>query len=229
LLLDEVLGPLSSEQRDYLRRAYEANERLIALVNDLLNVSRLEQGRVQIQWEPIRLDEMLRRLVSDFQQRAAHYRQLLTFDMEGDAAPEIQGDPVRLREVFANLVDNAIKYTREGGQVRVHVRPAVDDVFVDVIDSGVGIPPDKMASLFQKFSRIQNPLSAREFGSGLGLYFARSVVELHHGVIEVSSEPEHGSTFTVRLPRHPVGARPPASVTGAGSSLIAPGRGRSPE
>ncbi len=226
LLLDEVLGALNTEQRDYLRRAYEANERLIALVNDLLNVSRLEQGRVQIQWEPIRLDEMLRRLVSDFQQRAAHYRQLLAFEMEGDASPEIQGDPVRLREVFANLVDNAIKYTREGGQVRVRVRPSVEDVFVDVMDTGVGIPPDKMASLFQKFSRIQNPLSAREFGSGLGLYFARSVVELHHGAIEVSSEPEHGSTFTVRLPRRPVGARAPASVTGAGSPLIVPGQPR---
>jgi PAS domain S-box-containing protein len=224
LLLDEVLGPLNAEQRDYLRRAFEANERLIALVNDLLNVSRLEQGRVQIQWEPIHLDEMLRRLVGDFQSRAAHYRQLLTFEVEGDESTEIQGDPVRLREVFANLVDNAIKYTPEGGQVRVHVRPAGDDVFVDVIDSGVGIPPDKMASLFQKFSRIQNPLSAREFGSGLGLYFARSVVDLHHGAIDVSSEPEHGSTFTVRLPRHPVGARPPVSVPGAASSLTVPGR-----
>lgn len=226
LLLDEVLGPLNSEQRDYLRRAYEANERLIALVNDLLNISRLEQGRVQIQWEPVHLDEMLRRLVSDFQTRAAHYRQLLTFEMQGDASSEIQGDPVRLREVFANLVDNAIKYTPDSGQIRVRLRPEAEDVCVDVIDSGVGIPADKMASLFQKFSRIHNPLSAREFGTGLGLYFARSVVELHHGTIEVSSEPEHGSTFTVRLPRHPLGARTsraPASAEGAGS-LIVPGR-----
>jgi signal transduction histidine kinase len=146
--------------------------------------------------------------------------------MQGDASPEIRGDPVRLREVFANLVDNAIKYTPDSGQVRVRLRPGAEDVCVDVIDSGVGIPADKMASLFQKFSRIHNPLSAREFGTGLGLYFARSVVELHHGTIEVSSEPEHGSTFTVRLPRHPLGAgtsRAPASAEGAGS-LIGPGR-----
>jgi len=204
LLLDEVLGPLNGEQKDYLRRAYDANERLIALVNDLLNVSRLEQGRVQIQWESVHLEEMLRRLVNDFQARAAHYRQMLTLEVEGNLPSEIKGDRMRLREVFANLIDNAVKYTPERGQIRVRLRPCTEEVVVDIIDSGVGIPPDKLASLFQKFSRIQNPLSAREFGTGLGLYFARSVVELHHGVIEVTSEPEHGSTFSVRLPRHPV-------------------------
>lgn len=203
LLLDEVLGPLNGEQKNYLRRAYDANERLIALVNDLLNVSRIEQGRVQIHWETVQLDDVLRRVVGEFQSRAEHYRQTLSLEVNADHSAAVEGDPVRLREVFANLIDNAIKYTPEGGRIQVHLRPAPDDVVVDVSDSGVGIPPDKRAVLFQKFSRIQNPLSAREFGSGLGLYFARSVVELHHGAIEVSSEPDHGSTFTVRLPRHP--------------------------
>jgi signal transduction histidine kinase len=106
-----------------------------------------------------------------------------------------------LREVFANLMDNAVKYTPEHGTVTVRTRAEGPRVAVEIIDTGVGIPADKVPTLFQKFNRIQNPLSGREFGTGLGLYFARSVVELHRGTIEVESVPEKGTTFRVSLPR----------------------------
>ncbi|HUX67967.1 MAG TPA: ATP-binding protein [Terriglobales bacterium] len=202
LLLEQVLGPLNPEQLQYLRRAYDSNERLIALVNDLLNISRLEQGSLQLRAEPVPLAEVLRGLVAEYQPRAARYRQLLHLD-PGDGDSTILGDPVRLREVFANLLDNAIKYTPEGGAIALRWRALPAELLVEVSDSGVGIPADKLASLFQKFTRIQNPLSGREFGTGLGLYFARSVVELHQGAIDVSSPPGQGTTFRVRLPRRP--------------------------
>ncbi|MGH9481558.1 MAG: ATP-binding protein [Terriglobales bacterium] len=211
LLMEEVLGPLNPEQQQFLRRAYDSNERLIALVNDLLNVSRLEQGSLQLRSEAVSLDEMLRSLVSEFQPRAARYRQHLhlepgTRSADSPAQPDdsvVQGDPMRLREVFANLFDNAVKYTPENGAIGVRWRAEPQQVQVEVMDSGVGIPPDKLASLFQKFNRIQNPLSGREFGTGLGLYFARSVVELHQGRIEVVSHSGEGTTFRVTLPRQP--------------------------
>lgn len=211
LLIEEVLGPLNTEQRQYLQRAYESNERLIALVNDLLNVSRLEQGSLLLRTEAIDLPALLRTLASEFQPRAARYHQNLLLQASAAGAEKaatgmVQGDPVRLREVFANLVDNAIKYTPEGGTVRLTWRPTPDQVVVEVSDNGVGIPADKLSSLFLKFNRIQNPLSGREFGTGLGLYFARSVVELHQGRIEVASEPGQGTTFRVFLPRQPAPA-----------------------
>lgn len=203
LLLDDVLGPLNAEQRKYLRRANDSNERLIALVNDLLNVSRLEQGSLMLRDEPVNLADTLASLVAEFQPRAARYQQQLDWlaphAADGDAV--VHGDPVRLREVFINLLDNAVKYTPEGGRIEVRLRADGHDVVAEVSDSGVGIPPDKLPTLFQKFNRIQNPLSGREFGTGLGLYFARSVVELHQGTIEVESHPGQGTRFRVQLPR----------------------------
>jgi len=205
LLLEEVLGPLNRDQQQYLRRAYESNERLIALVNDLLNVSRLEQGSLLLRTEDVDLAALLRTLTAEFQPRAARYRQDLLLEPPDAAAnAHVQGDAVRLREVFANLVDNAIKYTPEGGGIRLAWSASPEQVAVEVSDNGVGIPADKVAGLFQKFNRIQNPLSGREFGTGLGLYFARSVVELHHGRIEVASLPGQGTTFRVILPRQPL-------------------------
>lgn len=221
LLMEEVLGPLNREQQQFLRRAYDSNERLIALVNDLLNISRLEQGSLQLRSEAVNLEEMLRSLVAEFQPRAARYRQQLRLETAGAEAGEsvVYGDGMRLREVFANLLDNAAKYTPENGSIAVRWRADGDQVCVEVRDSGVGIPPDKLSLIFQKFNRIQNSLSGREFGTGLGLYFARSVVELHQGRIEVASHPGEGSTFRVSLPRHP--PVPPAIDAGPAAAEAA--------
>lgn len=212
LLLDDVLGPLSPEQRQYLGRAYEANERLISLVNDLLNVSRLEQGLLQLSWEPVDLGRVLETVVAEMRPRALHYSQELTYEVEPTPLT-VRGDALRLREVFTNLVDNAIKYTPELGAVRVRAHGEDHAAVIEVTDTGVGIPEEQIAGLFQKFHRIQNPLTAREFGTGLGLYFAKSVVDLHHGSIDVTSELGRGTTFSVRLPllgppERPLGERP---------------------
>jgi len=203
LLLEDVLGPLNPEQRKYVRRANEANERLIALVNDLLNVSRLEQGSLQLRSEPVNLAEVLQTLAAEFQPRAAQYKQTLQVERDGSPDEEmvVHGDPVRLREVFLNLLDNAVKYTPESGRITLRLQASEQRVTVEVSDSGVGIPADKFPVLFQKFNRIQNPLSGREFGTGLGLYFARSVIELHQGSVEVESHLGEGTTFRVTLPR----------------------------
>ena len=209
LLLEDVLGRLNPQQREYLRRAYEANERLIALVNDLLNVSRLEQGQMQLHHEPVDLSALAAAVAAEYQVRAQRYRQQLQL-APGQAAVFTLGDPMRLREVVANLVDNAIKYTPEGGRITLAVRAEAEQAVFEVCDTGVGIPPDQIAHLFQKFTRIQNPLSAREFGSGLGLYFVRSVVELHQGSIQVESQPGQGTCFRVRLPLEPQPAPEPA-------------------
>lgn len=211
LLLDEVLGPLRAEQRQYLGRAYDANERLIALVNDLLNVSRLEQGLLQLTWQPIDLARLLETVVAEMRARAAKYAQDLVLDLASERL-EVEGDSVRLREVFTNLVDNAIKYTPERGQVRVRGFAENRTAVIEVSDTGVGIPADKFPALFQKFSRIQNPLTAREFGTGLGLYFVKSVVDLHHGRIDVTSQPDQGTTFAVRLPLLGAPERPAAEL-----------------
>ncbi len=202
LLIDEVLGPLNGEQKQYLSRAYEANERLIALVNDLLNVSRIEQGRLTMQFEEVDLEPMLRAVISDLQVRASRYGQQISLECENQGPFQVRGDRMRLRDVFSNLVDNAIKYTPEKGHITLRLAGGANLVSVEISDTGVGIPADQLPALFQKFTRIPNPLSNREFGTGLGLYFVKSVVELHQGQIDVESHPGQGTTFRVRLPRY---------------------------
>ncbi len=219
LVLEGVLGPLNAEQRRYIERANEANERLITLVNDLLNVGKLEQGQLQIAPQPLDLTALVEAVVSELQPRAQRYHQSLSF-AAAERPLEVAGDPLRLREVFANLVDNAVKYTPEGGRISVRVGRSDGQVAVEVADTGVGIPSDQIPRLFQKFVRLPNPLSAREFGTGLGLYFIKSVVELHRGSIEVQSQEGQGSVFRVRLP--PREAAAPVAVTSAAQDISTP-------
>ena len=219
LVLEGVLGPLNAEQRRYIERANEANERLITLVNDLLNVGKLEQGQLQIAPQALDLASLIEVVVGELQSRAQRYHQTLSFEA-AERPLEVAGDPLRLREVFANLVDNAVKYTPEGGRIAVRVGVAEGQAAVEVADSGVGIPADQIPRLFQKFVRLPNPLSAREFGTGLGLYFIKSVVELHGGSIEVQSQEGRGTVFRVRLPRRAVPLPGPRVAAGEAGAAV---------
>jgi signal transduction histidine kinase len=198
LLRQERYGDLP----ELLAMAGHGNEQLLDMINQLLDISRLESEQVPLQREPIAVAELLQRVVERF----APLARTTEIDLQAVAAPDLpplHADPVLIGRVLGNLVDNALKFTPNQGQVRLWARPAPDDeapgLLIGVRDSGPGIPAEHIGQLFQKFQQVKSQAGRRR-GTGLGLYFCRLVVESHGGRIWVESEECHGSNFQLRLP-----------------------------
>jgi signal transduction histidine kinase len=191
---------LTAEQREsFLALIGDETTRLAALVGDVLDTSRIEAGTFSYRFEEVDLE----RLVAEAAETAALAQQevRVVASVVGKL-PQTRGDRVRLRQILGNLIENAVKYSPEGGEVRVSAAAANGAVRITVRDDGPGIPPDQQTRIFEKFGRVDVP-GASKPGTGLGLFIARSIAEAHGGSLEVSSEPERGSTFTLTLPGEP--------------------------
>lgn len=199
LLTDGIAGPMSKGQKEYLDLLSIANERMIHLVNDLLNISRIEQGRIQLNFQVVDLGILTSEVFKSMKAKSSEKSQVFTLLLDPNL-PKVTADPEKTREIISNLVDNALKYTFEKGKIQVRVTATNDGVWVLVKDSGVGIPKTKQKDLFKKFSRVENPLSKMTTGSGLGLYAAKQLVERQNGKIWFESEEGKGSTFGFVLP-----------------------------
>lgn len=187
-------------------------DRLTQLIEDLLDVSRIEAGKASFQQQPVDLDAAIKDTMATFRGQAAAKRlELSLFASTG--LPSILGDRDRVIQVLTNLVSNAIKYTPEGGRVQVSAQTQRHMVRVDVTDSGVGMSPADQQRVFEKFFRANHPAVRQVPGTGLGLSIARSIVEMHGGRIWVASELGAGSTFSFTLPTY-VADEPAASAPG---------------
>lgn len=187
-------------RKDFLSTIDEQSDRLNQLVEDLLNVSKIEGKRLRIKIEDLGLEAITSKLIAQFQAKWPGRK------VRVESAPDLPNarvDPDRYAEILINLVDNAIKYSPAGGDVRVLLRPSGSNLEVSVEDSGIGLSPEDSARLFEKFVRIATPATREIGGTGLGLYIVRSLVEAHGGQIFVTSAPEVGSTFTFTLPATP--------------------------
>lgn len=199
MILEGFAGELPDNLRPFLAKAYESNERQLAIVNDLLQVAQLDAGTIRLQRTPTNLSGMLLSIVSEQSAKFSQRRQTLQYGPRGsDVVVSI--DAGRMRMVFDNLIDNASKYTPENRTVTVGLEHTPDEVLVRIKDQGVGIAPEDIDKAFQKFSRVANSRSELVGGSGLGLYWAKQIVDLHDGAIDVHSKPGEGSEFVVRLP-----------------------------
>ena len=191
------IGPLSDQQDQFLNRIRSSVESITALVNDLLDLSRLEAG-FDMRREMVRLDNILSyaldTLESQFTLRNIH----LTLDVAPDL-PELRANPIRLRQLLDNLIGNAIKYSPVGGEINIVLKAEDHQVIVMVADTGPGIPQEEQARIFEKFYRASNIPSGVE-GSGLGLAIVKSIVASHHGRIWVESSVDRGAKFFVVLP-----------------------------
>jgi PAS domain S-box-containing protein len=176
----------------------EEADRLTRLINNLLDASRLQAGGLKLQKSDVRLDQLAARLVDKF--RTQTDKHLLSVDFPDDF-PLVQADAARLEQVLSNLVDNALKYSPRGGTVRVAGRVLPSEVIISVSDEGIGIPLEEHARVFERFYRVDDTLSSRVQGSGLGLYLTKAVVEAHGGRVWVESQPGHGACFSFALPR----------------------------
>jgi two-component system, NtrC family, sensor histidine kinase KinB len=197
LLLEEACGPLTPKQTELLLDARENSERLLRIVENLLNLARFEQGRRQLDFEPNDPAEILR-TAADIVRSRAHDKGI---DLVVDAVvglPRIAVDPVRLQTALNNLLDNAIEHTDRGGRVTLQAETHQGSVVLTVADNGHGIPPEALPHVFEKFFRV--PGRSRREGTGLGLAIVHEIVVAHGGTIECISPPGQGTTFRMTLP-----------------------------
>lgn len=200
LLLGEEPGELTPTQREFLEIMLESSHRLLGMVNDILDVSRIEAGDLDLRTQRIRLEEVVARAVRSARHLAESKEIALELEM-GPPLPIIKGDPERLEQVMDNLLNNAVKFTPRGGQITVRVQSRQPyEVQVEVTDTGIGIPSADMAHLFSRFHRGENVAGQAIPGAGLGLHITQAIVTEHGGRIEVESEVGKGSTFRFTLP-----------------------------
>ncbi len=199
MMIEGYFGPVDNDQFMALQKANESNERQIEIVNDLLQVARLDAGKVALQKKPTNILKLVSDVINEQQSYFKERRQKVTFKKpKGMVMAHI--DEARMRMVLENLISNASKYTPEGKRIMILVQQTETEVIVTVKDEGVGIDQSDMPKLFQKFSRIDNPLSMRVGGSGLGLYWAKKIIDLHEARLDVTSIVGQGSSFAVVIP-----------------------------
>jgi signal transduction histidine kinase/ActR/RegA family two-component response regulator len=194
--------PLTPEQADLLRTLKNSANFLLGLLNDILDLSKIESGKMTLESIPVSMHELVHEAVNLFSRRASEKGLILQAQIDPNAPDWVQGDPVRLRQIVANFISNAIKFTHEGS-VTVILLPSPtypQGVWIGVQDTGIGIPDDKQASLFEAFTQADTSTTRKYGGTGLGLAISKKLAEMMGGRIGVESEVGVGSLFYVDLP-----------------------------
>lgn len=194
LLSDEEL---SEHARGWAARINDESRRLSEIVNNLLDISRIEAGETTVELEVVRLDDVVDTVVKLFEESPDH-----EIVRSGTFEAMVLADRARLVQVFSNVVDNAIKYSPSGGTVRIEGQVDADDVRVCVVDEGLGIPADQLPLIFERFHRVRRAETENIRSTGLGLYLVRELLNLMDGTITAESELDAGTTISVRLPRY---------------------------
>ena len=197
LLTSGILGPINDKAANLLRIAATNSDRLVRLINDILDLERIQSGREPIAFRSIQLSEVVRQSIDGMQPVADAAGVQLIHDT---TQVEVEGDPDRLLQVLTNLLSNAVKFSTPNSTVSVMLRPGVAGVTVSVIDQGRGIPADKLEAIFGRFQQVDASDSRQKGGSGLGLAICRTIVVQHCGRIWAERNPVRGSTFRVFLP-----------------------------
>lgn len=199
LFLEGDLGQITKEQKEFLEKTYRSNERMISLINDLLNVTRIEEGRYISQLLFYDICDIAQSVIELSKEEIKKKDIKIEFEKPGEI-PKILMDQEKIKLVIENFIDNAIKYTFPGGKVTVSIIRGTNEVEVRVKDTGVGIPKDQQSRVFTRFFRGSNVVRMDTEGSGLGLFLAKNIIEAHGGRIGFESESGKGSTFYFIIP-----------------------------
>lgn len=200
MLIGQKIGPVNPEQKEYLELLKSNSDKAIKLINDLLNISRIEEERMMFDKKPFNISEAVKEVFSE-QTPAAHAARIsLQLTDETDGKIMAIGDKVKIKIVIENFISNAIKYTKENGQIMVILKKEDNNVKLSVADSGVGIPASEKSLIFQKFFRSSNAKRYQTMGSGIGLYISKYMIEKLGGKMGFESEEEKGSVFWFILP-----------------------------
>jgi signal transduction histidine kinase len=204
--IDGLAGELTPKQNRYVANILSAARHLLTVINDILDLSKLQAGKVRLELAEVSLAEVFEEMSALMAPLVARKRIALAFS-GAEGLPPVRADRAKVAQILMNLLSNAHKFTPEGGRIRVEARAEGADVAIAVADDGVGIPAADLPHLFEEFRQVEHRRAPGEAqGTGLGLAITKRLVDVHGGTIGVASEPEAGSTFTFTLPF----ARPPA-------------------
>lgn len=198
MILEGYVGPITSEQKQMLQKAYNSNERQLEIINQILHVTRADSGRLVLNKERLDIVKLIKQAASEHKQSLQMRNQKLIIHKSKPIF--IVADKHYLAMAIDNLLSNASKYSKPKSTIRVKVATSNGQVQISVIDHGIGIAEKDLNRLFQKFSRIDNELSVEAGGNGIGLYLCKQIITLHDGEINIDSEVDKGTTFTISLP-----------------------------
>lgn len=203
MMLSGYAGEMTADQEEFAKHAYESNERQIMIIDDLLKVAQIDAGQMQITKQSTDIVKLIENIINEQADKFTERNQSITFQHdEPTVISEI--DSARMRMVIENIVDNAGKYTPDGKKIIISICSDENWINIKVKDQGVGIPKADREKIFEKFVRIDNPLSMFVGGSGLGLYLAEKIIKLHEGSIDLTSKIGKGTIFTIKLPKRNV-------------------------
>jgi signal transduction histidine kinase len=200
VILDGLAGDLTEKQEQILRRTSDRIKSLTALSTELLDLSKIESGLIHQDREELELTALIKDQIAGYRDRAAAGKVDLVFK-EIDREIRIMANRTNIEEVLSNLISNAIRYSPNGGTVTLELREKSDCINIMVSDTGLGIPEKDLGHVFDRFFRAKNEKTRYINGTGLGLAIVKSIVEAHHGTIEVESELDKGTCFSVYLPK----------------------------
>jgi len=195
---------LSTEQKEYLEAIKESSDNLLVIINDLLDLSKINAGKMTFEAKPFRLAEQVKAVMNSVKNKAAEKKLVLTTEIDESIYPILIGDATRLNQILLNLVGNAVKFT-EKGEVKISVKQVSElenniTIQFTISDTGIGIPSDKIDSIFESFTQVDSKKNRKHSGTGLGLNIVKQLVQKQNGTITVKSSVNNGSVFTVTLP-----------------------------
>lgn len=205
MMLEGQLGPINEEQKSFLSKAYESTQRMISIVNNLLNLDHIGTDQTDLSTALVEIVKLVETIAFEFENQLESKQISLIIKRPDRALPNVEVDPSQIRMVMENLIDNAIKYTPKGGQVTIKIKddrinsvhPSLEVV---VEDSGIGIPEEEQKKIFHKFFRASNAVSVEPDGTGIGLFIAKDIIERHGGTMWFESIFEKGTSFHLTLP-----------------------------
>ena len=199
LLLERLFGEMNEKQENYIRNIQTSGKHLLSLINDILDLSKVEAGRMELDLANVHIPSALQNAMMLIRERAQRQNVELSCNVDPQIN-EIPADERKLKQIMLNLLTNAVKFTPEGGRVDVDVRLGNGNLEVSVKDTGVGIAEQNQQAVFEEFRQVGRQYSGKQEGTGLGLALTRRFVELHGGTIKLQSELGKGSTFTFTIP-----------------------------
>jgi signal transduction histidine kinase len=202
VLLEKMFGEVNEKQLDYLQDIHSSGRHLLSLINDILDLSKIEAGRMELDMAEFELRPALENAMTLVRERAQRHGIALELSVEATLGA-IRADERKFKQIVLNLLSNAVKFTPDGGNVGVSARREGGFAEVAVKDTGIGISPEDQASVFEEFKQVGRDYTRKAEGTGLGLALTKRFVELHGGTLRVDSAPGKGSTFTFSIPLQP--------------------------